>query len=198
MHNCPVPYLKPFSDEVLQLIFYELIDPSPLTVVSKRLHRFSQDPYVRAHYFLTRYGPTEAMFYALGRGKVLTERVIDVRKCNPHHAYGAFYRSYLCMRSQILLASGAHLSRYLIQTSMHHYFYTQSHFIKTPWVRNVPLRVFTYFLKISEEIYGDIPRGKVCITIRSKSTWTNPYANRERMMDQFSLPSSRRVDYRWR
>lgn len=66
-------------DEILQLIYYELPDPSPLTLVSRRLHTFSQDPYVRARYFLTHYGPTEAMYYALGRGKVLTERVIDVR-----------------------------------------------------------------------------------------------------------------------
>jgi hypothetical protein len=69
------------ADEVVQLIFYELIDPSSLTLVCKRFHRFSQDPYVRAHYFLSRYGPTEAMFYALGRGKVITERVLDVRGC---------------------------------------------------------------------------------------------------------------------
>ncbi|GLB38316.1 hypothetical protein LshimejAT787_0501810 [Lyophyllum shimeji] len=129
--------MERLSDEVIQMVFDELIDPGPLTLVSSRFHRFSQDPYVRAHYFLTHYGPTEAMFYALGRGKILTERVLD-----------------------ILLTSGAHLSRYLIQVAMHHYFYTQSHFIKTPWVRNVPLRVFTYFLKLAEDMYGDIPRGK--------------------------------------
>lgn len=63
---------------------------------------------------------------------------------------------------QILLTSGAHLSRYLIQISMHHYFYTQAHFIKTPWARTVPMRVFIYFLKLAEEKYGEIPRGKVC------------------------------------
>lgn len=44
---------------------------------------------------------------------------------------------------------------------MHHYFHTQTHFIKTPWVKNVPLRVFAYFLKLSEDRYGEIPRGKV-------------------------------------
>jgi hypothetical protein len=65
-------------DEVIQLIFYELSDPSPLTFVSQRFYRFSQDPYVRAHYFLIHYGPTEAMYYALGRGKIITERVLDV------------------------------------------------------------------------------------------------------------------------
>ncbi|KAF9463035.1 hypothetical protein BDZ94DRAFT_648521 [Collybia nuda] len=129
--------MERLCDEVIQLIFYELIDPTSLTLVCKRFHRFSQDPYVRAHYFLSRYGPTEAMFYALGRGKVLTERVLD-----------------------ILLTSGAHLSRYLIQISMHHYFYTQAHFIKTPWVRTVRMGVFVYFLKLAEERYGEIPRGK--------------------------------------
>ncbi|KAF5382555.1 hypothetical protein D9615_002846 [Tricholomella constricta] len=132
-----VTTMERLCDEVIQLIFYELVDPGPLTLVSKRFHRFSQDPYVRAHYFLTHYGPTEAMFYALGRGKILTERVLD-----------------------ILLTSGAHLSRYLIQVSMHHYFFAQSHFVKTPWVRNIPLGVFTYFLKLAVDMYGDIPRGK--------------------------------------
>jgi len=44
---------------------------------------------------------------------------------------------------------------------MHHYFHTHAHFIKTNWVRNVPLRVFVYFLKVAEEKYGEIPRGKV-------------------------------------
>ena len=71
-------FLKRISDEVIQLIFYELSDPSPLTFVSQRFYRFSQDPYVRAHYFLIHYGPTEAMYYALGRGKIITERVLDV------------------------------------------------------------------------------------------------------------------------
>jgi hypothetical protein len=47
-------------------------------MVSRRFHEFSKAAYVRAHYFLVHYGPAEAMFYALGRGKVLTEQVIDV------------------------------------------------------------------------------------------------------------------------
>ncbi|KNZ73051.1 hypothetical protein J132_01436 [Termitomyces sp. J132] len=121
----------------MQAIFYELPDPGPLTHVNKRFYRFSREPYVRAHYFLTHYGPAEAMFHALGRGKVLDERVLD-----------------------ILLISGAHLSRYLVQVSMHHYFHTASHFIKSPWVRTVPMRVFLHFLKLAEEMYGNIPRAK--------------------------------------
>ncbi|KAG6854664.1 hypothetical protein C0991_003312 [Blastosporella zonata] len=59
------------------IIFYDLDDPGPLTLVNKRFYHFSQDPYVRAHYFLTHYGPTEAVFHALGRGKILTEQVLD-------------------------------------------------------------------------------------------------------------------------
>jgi len=50
-----------------------------LTLVSRRFYRLSQDTYVRAHYFLNHYGPVEAMFYALGRGKILNECVLDVR-----------------------------------------------------------------------------------------------------------------------
>lgn len=68
---------------------------------------------------------------------------------------------------KILLTSGAHLSRYLIQIAIHHYFHTQTHFVKSPWVRNVPLRVFVYFLKLAEEMYGEIPRGKVHISLKS-------------------------------
>ncbi|KAF8967162.1 hypothetical protein BDZ97DRAFT_570221 [Flammula alnicola] len=182
--------MERLCDEVLQLIFYELADPSPLTQVSKRFHTFSQDPYVRAHYFLIHYGPLEAMYHALGRGKVITERVLD-----------------------ILLSSGAHLSRYLIQIAIHHYFHTQTHFIKTPWVRNVPLRVFAYFLKLAEERYGDIPRGKgeddgslfaaflkesrlpplmksvTWETIRTLMDTYNfiPFSNRDPIMSQFPL-----------
>ena len=69
------------------------------------------------------------------------------------------------MRIQILLSSGAHLSRYLVQIAMHHYFQTQTHFIKTPWVKNVPLGVFLYFMQKAQEKYGDIPRGKVGINV---------------------------------
>ncbi|KAJ7288304.1 hypothetical protein C8J57DRAFT_1047482, partial [Mycena rebaudengoi] len=127
-------------DEVLQLIFFELPAPGALAATSKRLRAFSQDPYVRAHYFLTRYGRIQAFYYALARGKLLTDRVLDACR---------------------LL--GAHLSRYLIQVAIHHFFYTQTHFIKSsmPWVRNVPLATFSYFLKLAADKYGEIPRGKV-------------------------------------
>ncbi|KAJ8080580.1 hypothetical protein PM082_017414 [Marasmius tenuissimus] len=129
--------MERLCDEVLQLIFYELHEPSCLTLVSKRFHEFSQDPYFRARYFIARYGSGQAIFYALGRGKVVSERVLD-----------------------ILITSGAHLSRYLIQVAIHHYFHTQSHFIKTQWVRSVPLPVFTHFLQLASKRYDEIPRGK--------------------------------------
>ncbi|KAE9395085.1 hypothetical protein BT96DRAFT_923108 [Gymnopus androsaceus JB14] len=124
-------------DEILQLIFYELHDPTPFVLLSKRLYKFSQDPYTRAHYFLNRYGPSTAVFEALGRGKIVNERVLD-----------------------ILMTSGADLSRYLCQLAMHHYFYTQTHFIKTKWVRNVPLPVFLHFMQLASARYGEIPREK--------------------------------------
>ena len=64
----------------MQLVFDELDDPSPFSMVSRRLHDFSKAAYVRARYFLAHYGPEQAFFYALGRGNVLTEQVIDVRR----------------------------------------------------------------------------------------------------------------------
>ncbi|KII87013.1 hypothetical protein PLICRDRAFT_55897 [Plicaturopsis crispa FD-325 SS-3] len=124
-------------DEVLQLIFFELDNPAPLTLTTRRFHAFAQDPYVRAHYFLARHGNVEALFFALGRGKLLTERVID-----------------------ILLTSGANLSRYLVQVAIHHYFHTAAHFVKTPWVRNVRFPVFSHLLATAAQRFGEIPVGK--------------------------------------
>ncbi|KAF7982917.1 hypothetical protein HWV62_25194 [Athelia sp. TMB] len=72
------------ADEILQLIFFELPNPTSFTLASKRFHALSQDPYVRAHYFLSRYGRMEAMYWALSRGRILTNRVIDIAM---HHYF---------------------------------------------------------------------------------------------------------------
>ncbi|KAM5535030.1 hypothetical protein V8D89_011258 [Ganoderma adspersum] len=124
-------------DEILQLILNELSHPAAFAIVSKRHYEFAKDPYIRAMYFLARHGRIQALYWALGRGKLLNERVLD-----------------------ILLGSGAHLSRYLVQCAMHHYFRTQVPFIKTRWVRTLSLPVFTHFLSIASRTYGDIPAGK--------------------------------------
>ncbi|TFK52615.1 hypothetical protein OE88DRAFT_1807498 [Heliocybe sulcata] len=124
-------------DEILQLILIELDDPTDFTLVSKRFYQLSQDPYVRATYFLARHGPMQAFFWAFGRGKLMTDKVID-----------------------ILISCGAYLSRYLVQVAIHHYFRTQAHFIKTTWVRSMPFPVFSYFMIVASRIYGDIPTGK--------------------------------------
>ncbi|KAF9242591.1 hypothetical protein BU15DRAFT_86781 [Melanogaster broomeanus] len=129
--------MERLCDEIIQLIIYELNDPTALTLTSKRFLRVSKDPYVRAHYFLHRFGHMDAMFWALGRGKVLNEKVID-----------------------ILVSSGAYVSRYLIQVAIHHYFRSASHFVKTPWVRSIPLPVFTHFMKVTSGLFDEIPLGK--------------------------------------
>ncbi|TBU28609.1 hypothetical protein BD311DRAFT_694525 [Dichomitus squalens] len=124
-------------DEILQLILNELNSPAAFAALSKRHYEFGKDPYVRAMYFLARHGHIQALYWALGRGRLLNERVLD-----------------------ILLGSGAHLSRYLAQMAIHHYFRTQVSFIKTRWVRTLTLPVFTHFLSIASRLYGDIPVGK--------------------------------------
>ncbi|KAL1748432.1 hypothetical protein HDZ31DRAFT_60417 [Schizophyllum fasciatum] len=128
--------MNSLSDELVQLIFYGLEDPSSFAVTSRRCLALSRDPYVRANYFIARHGPQEALFHALGRGTLLTERVLDV------------------------LFGMAHVSRYICQVAIHHYFYTQTHFIKTEWVRGLSLPVFVHFMKLATDKYGDIPRGK--------------------------------------
>ena len=62
--------------------------------------------------------------------------------------------------AQILLGSGAHLSRYLVQLAMHHYFRTQVTFIKARWVRTLTFPVFAHFLAIAARMYGNVPAGK--------------------------------------
>ncbi|OCH86395.1 hypothetical protein OBBRIDRAFT_761400 [Obba rivulosa] len=177
-------------DEIIQLILNELNDPTNLSLVSKRYYSFTQDPYVRASYFLSRYGRIQAYYWALGRGRLMTNQVID-----------------------ILFTSGAHLSRYLVQCAIHHYFRTQVPFIKTPWVRTIPFPVFMHFLEIAGNMYGDIPRGKgeddgtIFLTLLANSRFLNehrsgkwetmrdavekykfiPFCHKDPLMSQFPL-----------
>ncbi|KAG1785964.1 uncharacterized protein HD556DRAFT_1434905 [Suillus plorans] len=129
--------MQRLCDEVIELIFYELDDPTALTLTSKHFHNVSQDPYVRAHYFLNRYGRMDAMFWALGRGKIMSDKVID-----------------------ILISSGAYVSRYLVQVAIHHYFRSANHFIKTAWVRNMSIPVFAHFMKVACGLFDEVPLGK--------------------------------------
>ena len=66
-------------DEIIQIILNSLEDPSHFSLVSRRCYAITQDPYVRASYFISRYGRTQAFYYAFHRGKLLNEKVIDVR-----------------------------------------------------------------------------------------------------------------------
>ncbi|KIN93376.1 hypothetical protein M404DRAFT_948149 [Pisolithus tinctorius Marx 270] len=130
--------MQRLCDEVIALIIYELEDPTALTLTSKRFLHVSRDPYVRAHYFLSRYGHMDAMFWALGKGKILDERVID-----------------------ILFNSGAHISRYLLQVAIHHFYRGNAPFIKSQWVRSVRPSVFSYFQKVAAEMFdNEVPVGK--------------------------------------
>ena len=63
----------------MQLIINELDDPTHFSLVSKRFYTFTQDPYVRASYFISRYGKIQALYWALGRGRLMNGKVIDVR-----------------------------------------------------------------------------------------------------------------------
>ena len=70
-------------DEIISLIIYQLVDPASLSMTSKRFYRISKDPYVRSSYFLSRYGPQHAFYWALSRSKLVDERVLDVRTLTP-------------------------------------------------------------------------------------------------------------------
>ncbi|KAF7314454.1 hypothetical protein MKEN_00918200 [Mycena kentingensis (nom. inval.)] len=127
-------------EELIHLVVFELEDPTAFSCTTKRIHRILTQPWVRASFFLVRHGKDQALYHALGRGRLLSPRVLD-----------------------ILLAGGAHFSRYLVQVAVHHYFSTSgaSHFSsRAPWVKSVPLANMAYFLSVAAETFGDIPRGK--------------------------------------
>ena len=71
-----------FADEVLQLILNELSRPAAFVTINRRLRAFAGDAYTRASYLLARHGREEALFYALGRGDIVSDvRVLEV--CQP-------------------------------------------------------------------------------------------------------------------
>jgi hypothetical protein len=154
-------------------VLYELDDPTALTLCSKRMYSLSQDPYVRASYFLVRYGTQQALFHALGRGKLLSPAVIDVRALLPipnrvlrtrarmraNTASGMKHQA-LTTQKQRLLSAGAHLSRYLIQIALGHYFRGHAPFVKTAWVRTVPFPAFAHLLGRAAVLFGHIPVDK--------------------------------------
>ena len=63
-------------------------------------------------------------------------------------------------KPQILISSGAHLSRYLVQLAVHHHFRSYVPFIKTPWARSMSTSTFVYLMSVATKLYGDIPTGK--------------------------------------
>lgn len=119
----------------------------------RRFNALSRDPYVRAHYFLARYGSVQALYWALGRGKLITEQVLDVSR---PFSSSSLHICVFYHRTQVLLSSGAHLSRYLVQIAVHHYFRSLCPFIKTQWVRTLSLSTLSHFLKLSSERFGTI------------------------------------------
>lgn len=66
------------AGEIVQLILNELDNPTNFSLTSKYYYAFTQDPYVRSTYFLCRYGRIQALYWALGRGRLMTPKVIDV------------------------------------------------------------------------------------------------------------------------
>ena len=80
MHACIVPRRHKIGhvDEILQIILNELDDPTNFSLVNKSIYAFTREPYVRATYFMMRYGKVQALYWALGRGKLVNTAVIDV------------------------------------------------------------------------------------------------------------------------
>ncbi|KZV83443.1 hypothetical protein EXIGLDRAFT_683841 [Exidia glandulosa HHB12029] len=125
------------TDEILLVVFCYLDAPAALAVVSKRLYALSREPWTKAQYFLARHGRIEAFYHALGRGALLDQRTID-----------------------ILLSSGAHVSRYLAQAVVQHACRKSVQFVKGPWARTLPFPVFAHFLHKVAQLYPNVDISK--------------------------------------
>ncbi|KAI6138758.1 hypothetical protein BKA82DRAFT_4365629 [Pisolithus tinctorius] len=70
---------------------------------------------------------------------------------------------YLAMAiwMRCLGVGGAHISRYLLQVAIHHFYRGNAPFIKSQWVRSVRPSVFSYFQKVAAEMFdNEVPVGK--------------------------------------
>ncbi|CUA72516.1 Transcriptional activator protein DAL81 [Rhizoctonia solani] len=120
------------SDDVLLLIFIQLDDPLALSQTSKRFNRISKESYTRALYFITRYGHQHAMYWALGRGKLVDKQMLD-----------------------IMVNNGAHVSRYLIQCAIQYRGHSAPHsFIKKHWSHSLSFESFVHLLGIAVDRMG--------------------------------------------
>ncbi|KAG8743522.1 hypothetical protein FRC10_011913 [Ceratobasidium sp. 414] len=120
------------SDDVLLLIFIQLDDPAALSATSKRFRRISKESYTRALYFITRYGHQHAMYWALGRGKLVDKQMLD-----------------------IMVNNGAHISRYLIQCMMQYRGHSAPHsFIKRQWSHSLSFESVLHLLNIAQQRLG--------------------------------------------
>ncbi|KAH7336889.1 hypothetical protein B0J17DRAFT_665274 [Rhizoctonia solani] len=120
------------SDDVLLLIFIQLDDPLALSQTSKRFNRISKESYTRALYFITRYGHQHAMYWALGRGKLVDKQMLD-----------------------IMVNNGAHISRYLIQCAIQYRGHSAPHsFIKKHWSHSLSFGSFVHLLNIAVDRMG--------------------------------------------
>ncbi|QRV92374.1 F-box-like domain protein [Ceratobasidium sp. AG-Ba] len=120
------------SDDVLLLIFVQLDDPAALSATSRRFYNISREPYTRALYFITRYGYQYAIYWALGRGKLVDPQMLD-----------------------ILVNSGAHISRYLVQCMIQYRGHSAPHgFIKRQWSHSLSFESFIHFLNIAHRKLG--------------------------------------------
>ncbi|ELU39032.1 F-box-like domain-containing protein [Rhizoctonia solani AG-1 IA] len=121
------------SDDVLLLIFIQLDDPLSLSQTSKRFNRISKESYTRALYFITRYGHQHAMYWALGRGKLVDKQMLDVSTMRPVGC----------------------LIRYLVQCAIQYRGHSAPHsFIKKHWSHSLSFESFVYLLNIATDRMG--------------------------------------------
>lgn len=67
---------------------------------------------------------------------------------------------YFDFNRQILLSSGAHVSRYLVQAVVQHVCRKSIHFVKGQWARTLPFPVFAHFLHTTSKLYPSVDVAK--------------------------------------
>lgn len=118
---------------LLRTIWSKLDDPAPFSQASKRFLAISKQVYFRARWFLTRYMPYEAIFYAIARPKIFDSKLLG-----------------------LLLNGGAPLSRHLVQLLYERYCGSDKRLDRAKqWGYRTDSAAYGAVIERGEELYGD-------------------------------------------
>ncbi|CAG8577475.1 28654_t:CDS:1 [Dentiscutata erythropus] len=126
--------LDRLANELLFKIFTYLHRPAAFSLTCRTLHCVTKDPHARAAYFLRKYGPRLAIFYAIrNHAKIVTKETAEA-----------------------MISSGAIVSRNLAQRLIKDYLERQpSEYFRCCWTSKLTFGTYLVFLQRAYTLYGD-------------------------------------------